>query len=83
MGFDFDHGANTMSASHLILLDDYFPGISRMSRYRISRSAGFPDPVIIRNKKYYYQHELVEWAETCRRSKREREAASAAEVENA
>ena len=64
-----------MPESELALLDDYFPGVSRMTRHRISREKDFPDPVIIRNKKYYFRREVAAWAETRRRS-------SAAKVES-
>ena len=60
----------------LALLDDYFPNVSRMTRFRISRSKNFPRPVIVRNKKYYWSDELAAWAETCR-SNKGREAAEA------
>ncbi len=70
-----------MSASdrHLVLLDDHFPTISRMSRWRIEQEPDFPTPVIVRKRKYYYDDELAAWAESRRRIKRERAAASAAE----
>jgi hypothetical protein len=73
-----------MSASDrtLVLLDDRYPNVSRMTRFRISREPDFPTPIIVRNKKYFYAHELSEWEETHRRIKGERKAASAAEVES-
>lgn len=70
-----------MSASaRLVLLDDRFPNTSRMTRYRISQEPDFPDPVIVRNRRYYYENELSEW-EARRRIKRDRETAAKTDSE--
>jgi len=58
----------------LVLLDDRFPTISRMTRWRIERQPGFPDPVIMRGRKYYYSDELEAYEEARRRTKRSAEA---------
>jgi hypothetical protein len=58
-----------MSASDrkLVLLDNRFPGLSRMTRYRISKEVGFPTPIVIRGRQYFDADELSEWEESHRR----------------
>ena len=58
-----------MSAAErrLVLLDDRFPTVSRMTRYRIEQEADFPDPIIVRGRKYYDDAELTVWEESRRR----------------
>jgi hypothetical protein len=58
-----------MAERRLILLDDRFPNVSRMTRWRIEREPGFPTPIIIRGRKYYDDAELTEWEESRRRAK--------------
>jgi hypothetical protein len=68
-----------MSQRELVLLSDRFPGLSRMTLFRIAREPGFPTPFIIRNRRYYDSTELRQWEESRRRIKRGRVATSAAE----
>ena len=58
-----------MSAAErrLVLLDNRYPDVSRMTRWRIEREADFPDPIIVRGRKYYDDAELTAWEESRRR----------------
>ena len=66
----------------LVLLDNRYPDVSRMTRFRISQEADFPDPIIVRGRKYYDDAELTAWEETrrCRRQQSS-EGTSVAETE--
>ena len=48
-----------MSQRELVLLSDRFPGLSRMTLFRIAREPGFPTPFIIRNRRYYDFHRVA------------------------
>jgi predicted DNA-binding transcriptional regulator AlpA len=67
------------SDRRLVQLDNRYPGLSRMTLFRIAREPDFPTPIIIRNRRYYDDAELTAWEESRRRIKRERKAANAAE----
>jgi hypothetical protein len=55
------------SDRRLILLSARFPGLSRMTLWRIEQEPDFPTPIVIRNRRYYDSVELGEWEESRRR----------------
>lgn len=60
-----------MSERRLVQLDDRYPNISRMTRWRIEREPDFPTPIIVRGRKYYDDAELTRWEEAHRRAREE------------
>ncbi len=62
-----------MSASErqLVLLDTRYPNVSRMTRWRIEREQDFPDPIIVRGRRYYDDTELRLWEESRRRRRQQ------------
>ena len=69
------------SDRRLILLSARFPGLSRMTLWRIEQEPDFPTPVIIRNRKYYDSDELTEWENARRRLGKTTPKRNAAEAE--
>jgi hypothetical protein len=68
----FDWRRTHMSASErrLVLLDSRYPDVSRMTRWRIEQEPDFPNPIIVRGRKYYDEHELRIFEEKHRRVSR-------------
>lgn len=62
----------------LVLLADRFPGVSRMTLWRIEREPDFPTPIIVRGRKYYYEDELEVFEESRRRQRQQSRDTSAA-----
>jgi hypothetical protein len=61
-----DFTETNMSKRRLVLLDERYPDVSRMTRWRIEREPNFPRPILIRNRKYYDAQELEQWEEARR-----------------
>jgi hypothetical protein len=57
-----------MSKRELVLLDSRYPDVSRMTRWRIEQEPDFPNPIIVRGRKYYDSDELTEFEEKRRRT---------------
>jgi hypothetical protein len=57
----------SVSERRLVLLDTRYPDVSRMTRWRIEREPDFPNPIIVRGRRYYDAEELAAWEEARRR----------------
>jgi hypothetical protein len=62
-----DFGDKLIVERRLVQLDDRYPNVSRMTRWRIEHEKDFPTPITIRGRKYFDDGELTRREESRRR----------------